>query len=89
MAIRQACWVRRLAPLAGGVALLGLTGSGGEGTDVIAHLTGFFSGLMLGATYGSLVGRLRLNARMQLVFGSLAVGVLAFSWLSALGAQLQ
>ena len=82
-------WPRRLAPLAGGVALLGLTGSGGEGTDVIAHLTGFFSGLLLGAVYGTLANRLRLNARMQLAFGSLAIGLLAFAWLAALRAQLQ
>ncbi|MCH8880012.1 MAG: rhomboid family intramembrane serine protease [Planctomycetes bacterium] len=82
-------WTRRLAPLAGGVALLGLTGSGGEGTDVIAHLTGFFSGLLLGAVYGTLANRLRLNARMQLAFGSLAIGLLAFAWLAALRAQLQ
>ncbi len=82
-------WVRRLAPLVGGVALLGLTGGGGERTDVIAHLTGFFSGLLLGAAYGSLANRLRLNARMQLVFGALAISLLAFAWLSALRAQLQ
>jgi len=80
-------WTRRLAPLAGGVALLGLTGSGGEGTDVIAHLTGFFSGLMLGAIYGSLANRLRLNAPMQLAFGSLSIGLLSFAWLCALRAQ--
>ena len=82
-------WTRRLAPLVGGVALLGLTGSGGEGTDVIAHLTGFFSGLLLGAVYGTLANRLRLNARMQLAFASLAIGLLTFAWLSALRAQLQ
>ena len=62
---------------------------GGEGTDVIAHLTGFFSGLLLGAVYGTLANLLRLNARMQLAFGSLAIGLLAFAWLAALRAQLQ
>ncbi len=43
---------------------------------------------MLGATYGSLANRLRLNARMQLAFGTLAIGLLTFAWLSALRAQL-
>ncbi len=57
--------------------------------DVIAHWTGFFSGLLLGATYGSLANRLRLNTRMQLVFGSLAISLLTYAWLSALRAQLQ
>ena len=75
--------------LAGGVALLGLTGGGGERPDVIAPLTVFFAGLLLGAVYGSLANRLRQSARMQLVFGSLAIGLLAFAWLSALRAQLQ
>ena len=79
----------RFAPSVGGGARLGLRGSGGEGTDVIAPLTGFFSGLLLGAVYGTLANRLRLNARMQLAFGSLAIGLLAFAWLSALRAQLQ
>ncbi len=34
-------------------------------------------------------GRLLLNARMQLAFGSVAISLLSFAWLSALRAQLQ
>ncbi len=41
-------WRRRLAPLVGAVALLALYGTGGERTDVPAHLFGFLSGLALG-----------------------------------------
>lgn len=44
----QRRWRAVLAPLAAGVALLGLFGSGGFRTDVVAHLTGFGAGLGLG-----------------------------------------
>jgi membrane associated rhomboid family serine protease len=37
-----------LFPLGAGIALVGFL-SGGENTDVLAHLTGFGSGLVLGA----------------------------------------
>lgn len=38
----------RLAPLAGGLALLGLTGAGSAQTDILAHCCGFFAGTILG-----------------------------------------
>lgn len=82
-------WTRQLVPLLGGVALLAFIGTGGERTDFIAHLTGFFSGLLLGAVYGSLSDRLRLKARTQLLLGSVATGLLAFVWVLALQAQAQ
>jgi rhomboid protease GluP len=44
----QRRWRTVLAPLAAGVTLLGLFGSGGLRTDVVAHLTGFGAGLGLG-----------------------------------------
>jgi rhomboid protease GluP len=37
-----------LAPFAAGLALLGLFGAGGGNVDVLAHLTGFLMGLLLG-----------------------------------------
>lgn len=80
-------WVRQLVPLVGGVALLAFIGAGGARTDFIAHLTGFFSGLLLGAAYGSSSHHPRLAGRVQFVFGSAALGLLAFSWLLALGAD--
>ncbi|HYM35492.1 MAG TPA: rhomboid family intramembrane serine protease, partial [Steroidobacteraceae bacterium] len=41
-------WAHRWAPLVIGIALLGLIGSGGEHTDVLGHLTGFFCGALFG-----------------------------------------
>ena len=45
-------WRPALVPLAAGVALLGLYGTGGLHTDLTAHATGFASGLALGFTAG-------------------------------------
>jgi len=40
--------LRRWSPLIGGILLLAYTGTGGERTDVVAHLTGFLAGLIIG-----------------------------------------
>ena len=47
--------VKAWLPLAGGLALLAILGSGTE-SDIMAHLFGFFSGILLGLGY-TLVGR--------------------------------
>lgn len=80
---------RRLVPILGGVALLAFTGTGGERTDIIAHLMGFSSGLLLGAVYGSAGDRLRLKAPAQVLSGSAAIGLLASAWWLALRAHVQ
>jgi len=41
-------WRARTAPLVAGVALLAYTGTGGENTDIGAHLTGFIAGFGIG-----------------------------------------
>ena len=43
-------WLTVLAPLAGGLALLGFIGSG-ENVDIMAHLLGFGAGIGMGAVY--------------------------------------
>lgn len=42
-------WALRWAPLVAGVVLLGWLGSAGEGTDLVAHATGFVVGVLVGA----------------------------------------
>ena len=42
-------WALRWAPLVAGVVLLGWLGSAGEGTDLVAHATGFTVGVLIGA----------------------------------------
>ena len=44
-------------PLAAALALLALLGSGGENTDLGAHLLGFATGILLGLPAGRLLGR--------------------------------
>ena len=77
-------WIRRWTPIVGGVLLLGYTGTAGERTDVIAHVTGFMSGLMLGVLYSALGRRKTMRAPAQFLLGSTALGALAFCWLLAL-----
>jgi membrane associated rhomboid family serine protease len=89
--------VVRLAPLAGGLALLGLLGSGsGDGrTDLWAHLFGFLAGLVVGIVvvlarpHAPPAGHAqrsssRLSALVQPAWGALAVGLVAGSWAAAM-----
>ncbi len=73
-------WMRRTAPLIGGVALLAFTGTGGENTDVLAHLAGF----VVGCAMGALAARVRLPAPgrsgVQWAAGLAAVALLAIAW---------
>lgn len=77
-------WMQRLSPLVAGVALLAFTGTGGERTDVLAHLLGFVAGV--GGGY--LLAHARLpppgEDRPQWVAGALALALLAASWAAAL-----
>jgi membrane associated rhomboid family serine protease len=77
-------WAYRWAPLVAGVILLGITGAGGERTDVLAHLTGFAMGVLAGIVHATwCVPR---GPLAQWVSGALAVAALALAWGIALGA---
>ena len=80
-------WFRRWTPVLGGVLLLAYTGLGGERTDIIAHVTGFISGLLLGGLYGTIGQRIFLKARAQFAVGLVSLAFLAFCWLLALSAR--
>jgi membrane associated rhomboid family serine protease len=73
-------WMRRTAPLIAGVALLAFTGTGGENTDVLAHLAGF----VVGAATGALCARLTLpppgQSAVQWAAGAAAIAILALAW---------
>ncbi|HEX6994784.1 MAG TPA: rhomboid family intramembrane serine protease [Gammaproteobacteria bacterium] len=73
----------RLAPIVAGIALLAFTGTGGEQTDIFAHLTGFAAGFGLGALllHKLDVSRVRYA---QAIAGAVAIGLLAVSWVLAL-----
>lgn len=77
-------WMRRSAPLIAGVALLAFTGTGGENTDVLAHLAGF----VVGSGIGAICARLPMPApghyRVQWIAGFAALALLSLAWSLAL-----
>lgn len=74
--------VYRWAPLVAGIALLGFMGVGGERTDVLAHLTGFVMGIVVGGLL-SLIRR-RAAQQVQLILALLAMGIVFAAWSAAL-----
>ncbi|MDY6986733.1 MAG: rhomboid family intramembrane serine protease [Thermodesulfobacteriota bacterium] len=77
--LRAKAWV----PLAGGVALLGILGSG-KHVDLTAHLAGFMTGVALGGLYTVLAKR-QLPRTYQAYCLVVASGLLAACWMRALG----
>jgi rhomboid protease GluP len=79
----QERWSNRYGPIVGGLALLMYTGTGGENTDIGAHLLGFVSGFAAGLILIRL-GKIPKDARTQLIAGAIAFGLIFFSWAIAL-----
>ena len=77
--------VRRWSPLVAGILLLAWTGVGGERTDVLAHVTGFGSGLLVGAVCGRVPLAVLERRSVQVASGLLALAVLAAAWVVAHG----
>jgi MYXO-CTERM domain-containing protein len=75
-------WAYRWAPLIAGVILLGFTGAGGERTDVLAHLTGFATGVLAGVAHAT--WRVPRGAIAQFATGSMALLAIAGAWALAL-----
>ncbi|HEY8053369.1 MAG TPA: rhomboid family intramembrane serine protease [Steroidobacteraceae bacterium] len=79
-------WARRWGPLIAGVVLLGWTGSAGEGTDLVGHLSGFVVGVALGAAVAVPRVNWQLNRVPQWVLGVAALASIAIAWTCALRA---
>ena len=73
-------WGRRWAPLVAGVILLGWTGSAGEGTDLVAHLAGFTTGVVLGVAAAAGASRRWLERIPQWLAGAAALAEIAIAW---------
>ena len=71
----------QLAPVIAGIGLLAFTGTGGENTDIGAHLLGFVVGLAGGVVVGRL--GLPMADRSQTRAALAAVGLVALAWFSA------
>jgi rhomboid protease GluP len=76
--------LRRWSPLIGGVVLLGLTGVGGERTDVAAHVTGFAAGMLMGWVGCRLPDRWLASAAVQKLAGLTAIAIVTTAWVVAL-----
>jgi len=76
-------WPFRLGPIIGGIALLAYTGTGGENTDIGAHLMGFVCGLGAGALLVRTAPDLD-NARLQSMCAGAALASVLGSWMIAL-----
>ena len=77
-------WARRWGPLIAGVILLGWTGTAGEDTDVMAHLSGFAVGALFGSGASLPRARRLLERVPQSLSGAAALGSLAIAWAVAL-----
>lgn len=90
LAVRSALLHRRqlphqwFLPIAAAIALLGMLGSGGERTDLGAHLLGFLAGLCLGWPAAKITG---YSVRLNLFAGSSAAVLLVGVWLTALASH--
>lgn len=76
-------WSNRYGPIVGGLALLMYTGTGGPNTDIGAHLLGFVCGFAAGWVLIRF-GAIPKDPRSQLIAGSVAFGLILFSWSIAL-----
>jgi rhomboid protease GluP len=76
-------WPYRLGPIIGGVALLAFTGTGGENTDIGAHLMGFVCGLGAGMAMVRIAPALA-KPRVQSICGGAALALVLGSWMLAL-----
>jgi membrane associated rhomboid family serine protease len=77
-------WALRWAPLVGGLVLLGWFGSSGEGTDLVAHATGFVIGALLGIVVAKPAVDRALNRIPQWITGLAALGSVLVAWAWAL-----
>ena len=76
--------LRRWSPLIGGVLLLALTGVGGERTDVLAHLTGFLAGLLLGWVGCRLPNHWLASGAVQKGAGLATIAIVTGAWIVGL-----
>ena len=75
---------RAFAPIAAGLALLAMLGTGGARTDLLAHVFGLLSGTVLGALYTGLCPR-PASRSLQLTLLAGAFAALLLCWALALG----
>lgn len=79
-------WSTKYGPIIGGFALLMFTGTGGERTDIGAHLMGFVCGLGTGVVL-TLIRNMPAPPRTQFRAGVTAICLVALAWTVALSVR--
>jgi rhomboid protease GluP len=77
-------WARRWAPVVGGILFLAWFGTGGERTDIVAHLTGFIAGFGLGFLLGRFQSLRESDMAHQRILGVVALACTFLAWALAL-----
>jgi rhomboid protease GluP len=84
--LRETPWRARIAPIVAAVGLLAFTGTGGENTDIGAHLLGLCTGLIGGVAVAATVRPIWLRSRRaQSVCAALALLAVVGAWGIGLG----
>lgn len=71
---------RSFAPVVAGLALLGMLGTGGERTDLGAHLFGFACGLGAGLPVGRIFRKREAPTMLDALAGTLAGAIVLYAW---------
>ena len=77
-------WARRWAPVVGAVLLLAWLGTGGERTDIVAHLTGFLAGFGMGVVLGRVAQQRTAKPIRQWLLGGVSLLSVMLAWKFAL-----
>jgi membrane associated rhomboid family serine protease len=77
---RETPWRARVAPIVAGLGLLAFTGTGGENTDLGAHLLGFGAGFGGGLALALWAEPVLRDRRFQAVCAAAALGAVVGAW---------
>jgi len=73
-------WAHRWAPIIAAVALLAFTGVGDERTDIVAHLAGFFFGVLTGAVQAHVRSKVLDRRAVQVLMGLFTCAIVIAAW---------
>jgi len=78
--------LQRWSPLIGGLLMLGMTGVGGEQTDVGAHFAGFIAGLAMGWIACRVPEKSLATPSVQIAAGAATIVIVIAAWCFAIAA---